>query len=61
MTAFDIQKTLKVDENFKGNGNHDVFRLFDILPNFSFVASKMGQLLLLLVITKVCATYLTNC
>ena len=38
-----ILKTLKADENFKDNGDHDVLRLFDILSNFSFATSEMGR------------------
>ena len=46
MAVFEpIDKTQKVKENFADKHFHNIFRLFDVLPNFPF--TKNAQLLLI--------------
>ena len=33
-------KILKAKENLADNPSHNIFRLFDILPNFTFTTSE---------------------
>ena len=33
-------KTWKAKENFADNDGHNILRLFDVLPNFSFTTSE---------------------
>ena len=40
LTIWAVNKNQKAQENFAGYHDHDILRLFDVLPNFSFTASE---------------------
>ena len=40
LTIGALNKDIKTKENFEDSHGHNILRLFDVWPNFSFITSK---------------------